>query len=60
MIYGYARVSTSDQDHGSQVEQLLAAGAVKVFSEKIGGVLGERRELSRAVALLGTDIAQPC
>lgn len=52
MKYGYARVSTSEQDHAGQVDALRAAGAVKVFSEKISGVVADRPQLARAVAAL--------
>jgi DNA invertase Pin-like site-specific DNA recombinase len=50
--YGYARVSTSEQDHAGQVDALKAAGVVKVFSEKISGVRSDRPELARAIAAL--------
>ncbi len=36
-IYGYARVSTTDQDLSIQVEALKAAGAEVVRSEKVSG-----------------------
>jgi DNA invertase Pin-like site-specific DNA recombinase len=52
VIYGYARVSTTDQDHASQVEQLTAAGALKVFSEKASGKDAERVQLKKAIAAL--------
>ncbi|MHC4050158.1 recombinase family protein [Bradyrhizobium sp. 25ACV] len=50
--YGSARVSTAEQDHAAQVDALKAAGAVKVFSEKIGGVRTDRPQLARAIAAL--------
>jgi DNA invertase Pin-like site-specific DNA recombinase len=52
VIYGYARVSTTDQDHASQVEQLTAAGALKVFSEKASGKDADRVQLKKAIAAL--------
>lgn len=50
--YGYARVSTTEQDHAAQVDALKTAGAVKVFSEKISGVRADRPQLARAIAAL--------
>ena len=52
MIYGYARVSTDGQDEQGQVEQLTAAGAVKVFREKESGANSDRPQLKRAIAVL--------
>jgi DNA invertase Pin-like site-specific DNA recombinase len=55
MIYGYARVSTDGQDEQGQVEQLTAAGAVKVFREKESGANSDRPQLKRAIAVLDKD-----
>lgn len=52
MIYGYARVSTSEQDTAAQVEALTAAGAAKVFRENISGATAERPQLKKAIAAL--------
>jgi DNA invertase Pin-like site-specific DNA recombinase len=52
MLYGYARVSTSKQDHTSQVEQLKAAGCEKVFTEKASGAKTDRDALRKAIARL--------
>ncbi|MET3299098.1 DNA invertase Pin-like site-specific DNA recombinase [Bradyrhizobium ottawaense] len=52
MKYGYARVSTTEQDHAAQVDALKAAGVVKVFSEKMSGVRADRPQLARAIAAL--------
>ena len=35
-MYGYARVSTRDQDLAAQDAELMAAGCAKVFKEKAG------------------------
>lgn len=48
-IVAYARVSTGQQDHTTQVERLTAAGADKVFTEKRSGLDGERAELARCL-----------
>ena len=46
-IIGYARVSTYGQTLDAQLEQLKAAGCVKVYREKATGAQVERRELQR-------------
>jgi DNA invertase Pin-like site-specific DNA recombinase len=54
-VYGYARVSTEGQTLAAQLEQLKAAGAVKVFSEKISGASADnRKELQKALAALSS------
>ncbi|MDI2076506.1 DNA invertase Pin-like site-specific DNA recombinase [Bradyrhizobium japonicum] len=53
--YGYARVSTADQDHASQIAALKAAGAIRIFEEKVSGkARGNRPELTKALAALKT------
>jgi DNA invertase Pin-like site-specific DNA recombinase len=47
MKRGYARVSTTEQDLSSQLEQLKAAGCEKVYSEKKTGANGDRAALQR-------------
>ena len=44
---GYARVSTYGQTLDAQLEQLRAAGCVKIYREKASGAQEERRELLR-------------
>src|ERR1700719_3695455 len=53
MIVGYARVSTDGQTLDAQQASLIAAGAEKTFSEKISGVVTDRKALARAIAALG-------
>jgi DNA invertase Pin-like site-specific DNA recombinase len=51
-IYGYARVSTDGQTLDSQVAALKAAGAERVFSEKVSGAKTDRAALARVLAAL--------
>jgi hypothetical protein len=57
MKYGYARVSTDGQSLDTQVKQLRAAGAEKVFRETASGaraigVQGAVAVLDQSVALV--------
>jgi len=54
-IYGYARVSTREQDLSGQVAELMAAGAGKVFKEKVSGAKTERAELAKVIGRLESD-----
>jgi DNA invertase Pin-like site-specific DNA recombinase len=53
MIIGYARVSTDGQTLDAQEAALRAAGATKVYAEKISGAVTDRKALARAIAALG-------
>jgi DNA invertase Pin-like site-specific DNA recombinase len=53
MIIGYARVSTDGQSLEAQQSALRQAGATQVFSEKISGVVTDRKALGKALAALG-------
>jgi DNA invertase Pin-like site-specific DNA recombinase len=46
-IYGYARVSTRNQDLAAQETELMAAGCAKVFKEKVSGAKTDRAELAK-------------
>jgi DNA invertase Pin-like site-specific DNA recombinase len=52
MIYGYARVSTNSQSLASQRSALEAAGAEKVFTEKVSGAQTKRRQLEACLRQL--------
>ena len=47
MIIGYARVSTDDQNLDGQIDALKAAGAEKIFADKITGMARSRPEMDR-------------
>lgn len=49
MIVGYARVSSTGQDHQTQIDRLKEAGCEKVFSEKLSGLDRERPELHKVL-----------
>jgi DNA invertase Pin-like site-specific DNA recombinase len=53
MNFGYARVSTRDQDFAGQVAELKAGGCEKVVSEKASGARGDRGGLAKAIKQLG-------
>src|SRR5262245_59024778 len=53
MIVGYARVSTDGQSLEAQQAALKAAGAQRIFSEKISGAISDRKALSKAIQTLG-------
>lgn len=52
MIIGYARVSTEDQHLDAQITALEAAGAERIFAEKISGTKKTRSELDRMIEQL--------
>lgn len=53
MIFGYARVSTSDQSLLAQIETLKEAGAVRVIEETASGAQSERPRLKTMLAKIG-------
>ena len=53
MIYGYARVSTDDQDLSMQLDALNGVkGMARIFQEKISGTKTKRSQLDEMLALL--------
>jgi DNA invertase Pin-like site-specific DNA recombinase len=54
-LYGYARVSTRDQDLAAQDAELMAAGCAKVFKEKVPGAKTDRPELGKVIRRLEPD-----
>jgi DNA invertase Pin-like site-specific DNA recombinase len=54
MIIGYARVSTDGQSLEAQQAGLRAAGAERMFSEKVSGAVTDRKALAKAIAALGS------
>ena len=52
MIVGYARVSTDGQTLDAQQSALRAAGAEKVFAEKVSGAVTDRKQLGKALSAL--------
>ena len=53
MIIGYARVSSDGQSLESQQASLKAAGAERIFSEKISGAKTDRKALASAIRTPG-------
>ena len=51
-VYGYARVSTDGQTLAAQEGELTAAGAAKVYAEKVSGAVTDRAELGRVLKRL--------
>lgn len=46
-IYGYARVSTAQQDYATQIADLNRAGATKIFKDKYTGTTTDRPEFDK-------------
>src|SRR4029453_11689283 len=60
-VFGYARLSTADQHLTGQIEALKAAGATKIYREKISGVRADRPQLAKLMAgLKPGDVVLVC
>ncbi|MCP4314895.1 MAG: recombinase family protein [Hyphomicrobiales bacterium] len=55
MIFGYARVSTQEQNLDAQLDALKDAGAEKIFQEKVTGKNRSRPELEKLLEQLRAD-----
>jgi hypothetical protein len=58
MIIGYARVSTDGQTLDAQQAALAAAGAEKVFAERVSGAVTDRKAPAKAILALGPGDVQ--
>lgn len=57
MKYGYARVSTNQQDTKLQIDALLNAGCEKIYEEKMSGAKTDRPELKQCLkAMVENDV----
>jgi DNA invertase Pin-like site-specific DNA recombinase len=52
MLIGYARVSTSDQDLGLQMDALTKAGCERIFDDIASGAKDERKGLNAALEFM--------
>jgi len=55
MIYGYARVSTQDQNLDSQIDQLTKFGVDEIIKEKISGVSKQKQQLDELLSKITTS-----
>ena len=53
MVIGYARVSTDGQSLEAQQASLKAAGAERIFAEKVSGAVTDRKALAKAITAIG-------
>ena len=56
-VYGYARVSTEEQNLDRQIDALISAGVLpeNIYKEKISGTKRNRPELDRLLDVLSAD-----
>ena len=58
MIFGYARVSTDDQNLSLQIDALTHYGIDKLFQEKVTGAKKDRPQLEEMINLWYTENVQ--
>ena len=51
-LYGYARVSTFDQDPALQLDALQAAGCARIFTDTVSGKLERRPQLDKLLEVV--------
>jgi DNA invertase Pin-like site-specific DNA recombinase len=54
MIYGYARVSTQDQNLDTQIEHLTNFGVNAILKEKNSGVSKQKQQLDELLSKIAT------
>jgi len=54
MIFGYTRVSKTEQNLDRQIDQLMSIGCEKIFKDKITGLKMDRPELNKMLEQLRT------
>ncbi|MES2518762.1 MAG: recombinase family protein, partial [Bacteroidota bacterium] len=54
-IFGYARVSTIDQNLDTQIEALKKFGCDRIFQDKISGMTTQRLALDEMLSILRED-----
>jgi DNA invertase Pin-like site-specific DNA recombinase len=52
VLVGYARVSTVDQNHQLQIDELTRAGCRRIFRDTASGAKTDRPELKTALEFL--------
>ncbi len=55
MKYGYARVSTNQQDTKLQIDALLASGCSKIYEDKMSGTKTDRPELNNCLKAMNAN-----
>ena len=55
MKYGYARVSTNQQDTKLQIDALLASGCEKIYEDKMSGTKTDRPELNNCLKAMNAN-----